>query len=334
MAAAGNNTGSTTTKRESDGAPTGLTLVQSFWRIWRRGGIVILLLVFALALTLLTNRFLTSQNLFNVARQVSVPAMIAFGLLVVMVTGNVDLTVGAFMGFAGALISKLSLQLGVLPALGFGLAVALVVGFTNGYLSTRGAGLSVIVTLAMMSILQGTTLLYTDSRPIVGLSPAIIEIGKGYVGPIPWPAVFALVTAIIIHFILRHTVYGRQLYAIGGNAEAARLSGIPVNARIISAFVISAVLSALAGLVLSARVASAQPTAGIGDELNAVGAVLIGGASLNGGAGSVIGTLSGVLVLGLISNGLNLLQVNPFYQYIIKGLIILFAILMDQWGRK
>jgi ribose/xylose/arabinose/galactoside ABC-type transport system permease subunit len=134
--------------------------------------------------------------------------------------------------------------------------------------------------------------------------------------------------------MLRYTTFGRELYAIGGNQEAARLSGIPVKVRVILAFALSSSLAALGGLLLIARVSSAQPTAGVGDELNAVGAVLIGGASLNGGAGTVVGTIAGVLILGMISNGLNLLQVNPFYQYIIKGLIILFAILMDQWGRK
>ncbi len=134
--------------------------------------------------------------------------------------------------------------------------------------------------------------------------------------------------------MLKHTVFGRELFCIGSNTEAARLSGIPVQKRIITTFIIASILSALAGLVLIARVSSAQPSAGVGEEFTAVGAVLIGGASLSGGTGTVIGTVAGVLILGMISNGLNLLHVNPYYQYIIKGLIILFAILMDQLGRK
>jgi ribose transport system permease protein len=192
----------------------------------------------------------------------------------------------------------------------------------------------VIVTLAMLTIYQGATLLYTDGRPITGLPDNMREFGRGYLGPIPIPVVIALVAAAFIHILLRHTTLGRQLYAIGGNAEAARLSGIAVKSRVIFAFIVSASFAAMAALVLTARVSSAQPTAGVGDEFSAVGAVLIGGASLSGGVGSVLGTLAGVLILGMISNGLNLLQVNPFYQYIIKGLIILFAILMDQWGRR
>jgi ribose transport system permease protein len=307
---------------------------QRFWQIWNRFGIIIILIIFAVALSLLTDRFLTTRNLLNVGRQVSVMSLLSFGILVVVITGNVDLTVGAFMGFVGALFAGWTLHYGLTQAIPMGFGVALVAGTVTGFLSTRGAGLSVIVTLAMMTIFQGATLLYTDGRPIIGLPDNLRELGRGYLGPIPWPVVIAVLMAVVIHIMLRYTTFGRELYAIGGNQEAARLSGIPVKWRIITGFIISASLSALAALILIARVSSAQPTAGVGDELNAVGAVLIGGASLNGGAGTVVGTIAGVLILGMISNGLNLLQVNPFYQYIIKGLIILFAILMDQWGRQ
>jgi ribose/xylose/arabinose/galactoside ABC-type transport system permease subunit len=310
------------------------SLAARFWQLWNRMGIILILLAFALVLTLLTDRFLTGQNLLNVARQSSVLALISVGLLVVIITGNVDLTVGAFMGFAGALMARWAIDFGLLPAIVMAAGVALVVGFINGFLSTRGQGLSVIVTLAMLTIFQGATLLFTEGRPVIGLPDEMREIGRGYLGPIPIPVAIAVAAATAVHIMLRHTTFGRQLYAIGGNAEAARLSGIPVKVRTIMAFMISASLSALAALVLTARVSSAQPTAGVGDEFSAVGAVLIGGASLSGGAGTVVGTLAGVLILGMISNGLNLLQVNPFFQYIVKGLVILFAILMDQWGRR
>ncbi|MCC7209775.1 MAG: ABC transporter permease [Anaerolineae bacterium] len=310
------------------------SLGRSFWQIWNRFGILLILLVFALALTLLTDRFLTGTNLLNLARQSAVLGLISLGLLVVILTGNVDLTVGTFSGFAGALMAQWAINLGLLPAIVLGLGVALLVGFINGFLSTRGVGLSVIVTLAMLTIFQGATLLFTEGRPIRGIPDSMRELGWGYVGPIPLPIVITVAAAILVHILLRHTTFGRQLYAIGGNSEAARLSGIAVRVRIIQAYMISASFAMIAGLVLTARTMSAQPTAGVGDEFSAVGAVLIGGASLNGGAGNVVGTLAGVLILGMISNGLNLLQVNPFYQYIIKGLVILFAILMDQWGRR
>jgi ribose transport system permease protein len=306
---------------------------QRFWKIWDRGGIFIILGVFAIVLALLTPRFLTPQNLINLVRQVSVLTLMSMALLTVVITGNIDLTVGAFAGLIGALIAGFSIALGFFPALMLVALIAIFVGLTNGFLTTRGKNLSVIVTLAMMTIIQGVTLLYTESRPITGFSEAIVALGSGYIGPIPVPVIIAVLVALLIHFMLNHTRFGRELFAIGGNPEAARLSGIPVKLRIIHAFVISAMLSATAGIVLTGRVASAQPNAGVGDELDAVGAVLIGGASLSGGKGTVLGTLAGVLILGMISNGLNLLRINPFYQYVIKGLIILFAILMDQWER-
>lgn len=317
-------------------APQGDTpsLGSTFWQVWSRFGILIILAFFAIGLSLLTDRFLTEQNLLNLFRQSAFLAIISLGLLVVIITGNVDLTVGAFMGFSGALLARWAIDLGFVPGLLLVTVVAIAFGWLNGFLSTRGQSLSVIVTLAMFTILQGATLLFTEGRPISGIPDAMREFGRGFIGPLPTPVVIALLVALIVHIILRYTTLGRQLYAIGGNAEAARLSGIKVKGRIMIAFIISALCAAAAGLVLTARVSSAQPTAGIGDEFSAVGAVLIGGASLNGGAGGVVGTLAGVIILGMISNGLNLLNVNPFYQYIIKGLIILFAILMDQWGRK
>jgi ribose/xylose/arabinose/galactoside ABC-type transport system permease subunit len=191
-----------------------------------------------------------------------------------------------------------------------------------------------IVTLAMMMIAQGLTLLYTNGRPVIRFPEPMRFLGNADVAGIPMLVIVAIIMMIVIHVVLRYTAFGRELYAIGGNSEAARLSGIPATRRIITAYVISALLSALAGLVLIGRVASAQPTAGVGDEFTAVGAVLIGGASMSGGVGTVSGTLAGVLILGMISNGLNLLHVNPYFQYVVKGLIILLAILMDQFGRK
>lgn len=312
----------------------GMNISATVQRLWDRFGIFLILIAFALILSLLTDRFLTPRNLLNVAKQSSILGLISLGVLIVLITGNVDLTVGAFLGLSGALLAGWSIQYGVILGLLMGIAVALGVGVLNGFLATRGKGLSVIVTLAMLITFEGITLLYTGGRPIIGFPEAMRFLGGTSLGPIPWPVIVALAASVLIYVTLSYTTFGRQLYAIGGNPEAARLSGVPVKLRIIQTFVISATLSALGGLVLIGRVASAQPTAGVGDELNAVGAVLIGGASLNGGSGSVTGTLAGVLILGMISNGLNLLHVNPFYQYVVRGLIILFAILMDQWGRE
>jgi ribose transport system permease protein len=242
--------------------------------------------------------------------------------------------VGAFSGLAGALFAGWSIQFGVVPSLIMGFAVALLWGMINGFLVTRGKSLDVIVTLSMMMIAQGLTLLYTNGRPVIGFPDQMRFLGNADIAGIPVLVLIAVLMLIVIHIMLRYTAFGRELYAIGGNAEAARLSGVPATRRIITAYMISASLAALAGLVMIGRVASAQPTAGVGDEFTAVGAVLIGGASMSGGVGSVPGTLAGVLILGMISNGLNLLHVNPYFQYVAKGLIILLAILMDQFGRK
>jgi ribose transport system permease protein len=287
-----------------------------------------------MALTLFSDHFMTFQNLSNVLRQVATLAIISVGLLTTVTTGKVDLTIGAFSGLTGALFAGWSIQFGVVPALLMGFGIAVLWGLINGFLVTRGKSLDVIVTLAMMMIAQGLTLLYTNGRPVIGFPEEMRFLGNADVAGIPMLVIVAVLMMLIIHIVLHYTVFGRELYAIGGNLEAARLSGIPANRRIISAYVISALLSALAGLVMIGRVASAQPTAGVGDEFTAVGAVLIGGASMSGGVGSVPGTLAGVLILGMISNGLNLLHVNPYFQYVVRGLIILFAILMDQFGRK
>ncbi len=307
---------------------------KSYWFIWERFGIYIILIVFACALSLLSDRFLTIQNLSNVMRQVATLAIISVGLLTTVTTGKVDLTIGAFAGLAGALFAGWSIQFGVLPALLMGFGFALMWGFLNGFLVTRGKSLDVIVTLSMMMIAQGLTLLYTNGRPVIGFPEPMRFLGNADFAGIPVLVVMAVLMMVIIHIVLRYTAFGRELYAIGGNNEAAQLSGIPTTRRVITAYMISASLSALAGLILIGRVASAQPTAGVGDEFTAVGAVLLGGASMSGGVGTVTGTLAGVLILGMISNGLNLLHVNPYFQYVVKGLIILFAILMDQFGRK
>lgn len=302
--------------------------------MWANYGIFVILAVFMVGLTLSSDAFLTSNNLLNLGRQVSVLTLISLAMLVVIVTANVDLTVGATVGLVGAVMAKTALSASVPIAIIAGFMLALAIGAVNGFLSTRGRNLSVIVTLSMLTILQGCTLLLTEGNPVFGFPAPLAWFGGSDIGTIPVPLLVAVTAAVSIMFFLSRTRVGRELYSVGGNAEASRLSGIPVIRRIVMAFLISSTLSAMAGLVLLGRVSTAQPSAGIGLELDAVGAVLIGGASLNGGAGSVPKTLAGVLILGLISNGINLLGVNPFASYIVKGAVILIAILLDQWERS
>jgi len=303
-------------------------------QIWNNYGIVGVFVIIFLTFSLCSNVFLTRENLITVARQVSVLGLISTGVLFCLISGNMDLSVGSFLGFSGAAIAWLSLKYGVFPALLIVFLGSIVIGYIQGYLSTRGKGLSIMVTLSTMSILYGCTLLITQGRPITNLPQSYRFLGAGWVGPIPWPVIVFSLVALVSYFVLSKTIPGLYLYTTGGNPDATRLAGVNVIFYQKLAFMISAFLATIGGLVLIARMNCALPNAGRGEEMNAVGAVLIGGASLRGGIGSIRGTIIGIFILGFISNGLNLLGVNPFYQFIVKGLIILFAILMDQWGRK
>jgi ribose/xylose/arabinose/galactoside ABC-type transport system permease subunit len=280
---------------------------------------------------------LTPLNLANLGGQISVLGLISLGVLLTVVTGNVDLTVGAMLSLLGAVIAMAGLASGAFAAILAGLVTAAAVGLFNGYLSTRGRNLSVIVTLAMMTAIQGITLLMTDGSPVYGFPDSLNWLGAADVlGGVPVSFVALVVVALVVGWFLSSTVWGRELFAVGGNPEAARLAGIPVARRVKLAFLLSSLLAFLAGLILIGRVASAQPTAGLGMELNAVGAVLIGGASLNGGSGRVANTMAGVAILGLITNGINLLNINGFFAFVVTGAVILIAILLNQWegGRR
>lgn len=278
--------------------------------------------------------FLTPNNIFNVARQVAVIGILSLGQLLVLITGNIDLSNGTFMGLFGAVLAGISLQLGFWPAFGIALLLALFWGLTNGFLVTRGVGISVIVTLSTMYIARGITLIYTEGHPFILFPMPYAFLGAGNLGSIPWSLITLATVALILGFVLRYKPIGRHLFAVGGNREAARVCGIKINRVTIGVFVSSAFLSALASIILLGRVASAQPNAGLGMELDSIAAVLIGGASVSGGAGGVVGTLIGVFMLGFINNGLNLLGVSGFYQYVFKGLIILLAVLVDTLQRR
>lgn len=278
--------------------------------------------------------FLTSQNLFNVTRQVAVVGILSLGQLLCLLTGNIDLSIGSFLGLFGAILGGLSLTLGLGPAIALGLVVALAWGTLNGFLVSRGTGISVIITLSTMYIARGITLIYTDGHPIINFPMPYEFLGAGNIGPVPWSLVTLASMALLIGFILRYAGVGRHLYAVGGNREAARVSGINITKITLGVFISSALLTALASTVLLGRVASAQPNAGLGMELDSIAAVLIGGASVSGGYGGVLGTLIGVFMLGFINNGLNLLGVSGFYQYVFKGVIILLAVLVDALQRR
>jgi ribose transport system permease protein len=319
----------------ADEASTGEVIEKiTFQKIWKDYGIIAVFLIFFIFLSILSRAFFTFNNQINVLRQVSILGIVSLGVFTTLIAGNLDLSVGSVLGFISAACAGLAKNIGPAPAFTIVLLIALSIGFTNGFLSTRGKNLSIMVTLSMKFIIYSGTLLVTRTKPIVNLPNSLLFLGIHSFGSIPLPVILLILVTVFFWFFTSQTKFGRWLYAVGSNDVAARFSGLAIKKLQIFTFMISAVCAALAGIILMGRVSSAQPNAGVGMELDAIGAVLIGGASLTGGRGTIRGTIVGVLIFGLINNGLNLLGVDVLFRDAAKGAMILFAILMDQWGRE
>jgi ribose transport system permease protein len=291
------------------------------------------LIIIIIILSIVSPNFMTVDNILNVLRQVSINALIAFGMTFVILTGGIDLSVGSILALSSAVTASM-LASGMDPILAIliGLIAGAIMGAINGFIITKGKVAPFIATLATMTVFRGLTLVYSDGRPITGLSSSelFVLMGKGYVGWIPVPVIWMLVTYAILYFILKKTTFGRKVYAIGGNEEAAILSGIRANRVKVWIYTLTGLLSALAGIILSSRLNSAQPTAGASYELDAIAAVVLGGTSLSGGRGWIFGTLIGALIIGVLNNGLNIMNVSSFYQQVVKGGVILLAVLLDR----
>ncbi|MEC1722567.1 ABC transporter permease [Schinkia azotoformans] len=284
-------------------------------------------------LSILSPNFLSLDNILNILRQVSINALIAFGMTFVILTGGIDLSVGSMLALSAALTAGFMAG-GMDPILAMliGLLAGALMGAFNGFVITKGKVAPFIATLATMTIFRGLALVYTEGRPITGLSKDLsFELmGRGYFFGIPVPVIWMLVSYAILYFILKKTTFGRRVYAIGGNEEASILSGIKVDQVKIWVYSITGLLSALAGIILTSRLNSAQPTAGTAYELDAIAAVVLGGTSLSGGRGWIFGTMVGALIIGVLNNGLNLLDVSSFYQQVVKGGVILLAVILDR----
>ncbi len=300
-------------------------------RLLSRYGMVVAFALLMAALSFLSSSFLTVSNLLNIARQVSINAIIAAGMTFVILTGGIDLSVGSVLALSGAIIAGL-LAAGrpVLVGIAAGLAVGALLGLVNGLVIAKGRVQPFIATLAMLTIARGATLVYTDGRPITGLPDAFVYLGAGEIGRVPVPVVLMAAVFVIFYIVLTQTVLGRYVYAIGGNEEAARLSGVNVPFYKALVYVISGTLAAISAVILTARLNSAQPTAGAAYELDAIAAVVLGGTTLAGGEGGLGGTLLGAFIIGVLNNGLNLLDVSSFYQQVVKGIVILLAVLLDR----
>ncbi|MBR8060812.1 ABC transporter permease [Burkholderia dolosa] len=289
------------------------------------------LVVVCIAMMIASPSFLSAANLENVLRQVSINAIIAVGMTCVILTGGIDLSVGSVMALSGTLAAGLMVAgVNAAAALAIGIAVGFGFGFVNGIFVAFAGMPPIIVTLATMGIARGLALIYTGGYPIDGLPDWVSFFGSGKVLGIQAPVLIMIVVYAIAWLLLERMPFGRYVYAIGGNEQATRLTGVRVARVKLIVYTLAGVTSALAAIVLTGRLMSGQPNAGVGFELDAIAAVVMGGTSISGGRGAILGTLVGALLLGVLNNGLNMVGVNPYVQNVIKGGIILLAIYISR----
>lgn len=294
---------------------------------WADYGFMIAFVILLIISASVVDVFFTQRNLSNLFRQIVTNGLVSLGQLVVILTGGIDLSVGSIVSLSGILASGLQENMALSLAISIALAAGIAVGALNGFLVARFKLPPFIVTLATMSAIRGAVYVYSEI-PKVPSNPAFRALlGGGFLGPVPIPAIIMLISYILMWIFLNRTKAGRAIFAIGGNEEAVRLAGINVGRNIMLAYILSGFFSGLAGVILASRLAIAQPSVGAAYELDAIAACVIGGAILGGGGGGVIGTFGGVLTLGLIDNLMNLFGVQTYYQQIVKGLIIVFAVL-------
>ena len=295
--------------------------------------IVFVLLVVYLSFA--TSKFLTVSNIVNVFRQVSNQGIIAVGMTMILIMGQIDLSVGALVAFAAVLNAiflkwGLSIPLSILATLG----VTCLWGVLNGYVTARFRLHAFLVTMATMTLIRGVTYTLTGGYPVGGLPQDFFIYGSGQLGFIPYPVLYMIAIFMLGAFVMSSTTFGRSIYALGGNEDAARLSGINVERVKIGVFVVSAAVSGISGLVLSSRLMAGSPEIGIGWELDIVAAVIIGGTNIVGGEGKLSGTLLGVLFIGVLSNGMILLDITPYMQQVVRGLVILGAVILNSLQEK
>ena len=297
-----------------------------------RYGIVIVLIALVVFFSIMSPAFLTADNIFNILRQVAIVGIVAVGMTMVLLTGGIDLSVGSIIGVAGVLAATLMLQ-GVHPVWAslITLAVSTLLGALNGFFINTLKIPALITTLGTMTALRGVAYLLSDGLPVFGFSDSFKVIGQGYLWIIPIPVIIMAVVFIAGYFLLEKTVYGRYIYGVGGNEEASRLSGISVQKVKYLVYTTCGALSGLAGLVLLSRVNSGQPKAGQGYEMDIITAVVLGGVSIFGGEGKINFVIIGVLIMGVLSNGMILLNINEYVQWVVKGLVLLLAVGFDRY---
>jgi len=330
------NDGTIMTNEQTLEAGTGRA--RTFGRVLSKYGIVAVFLALCVALSFANEFFLTWGNWTNVLRQTSINGILAIGMTCVILAGGIDLSVGSVLALSGMVAGSLVTGLGAQPPLvGIlaGVLTGAAVGSVSGLLVSRLSVPPFVATLGMLSVARGLTFIYSDGMPIPNLSAGFRYIGQGDLFRIPMPIVLLLVVFGIFYFVLEYTTFGRYVYAVGGSEKSAKTSGIRTRAVVFSVYLISGALAGLAGQILAARTTSALPQAGVSYELDAIAAVVIGGTSLSvGGVGTLVGTLFGALIIGVINNGLDLMGVSSYYQQVVKGVIIVLAVLLDAFTRR
>ncbi len=296
---------------------------------------IIGLVIFSMGVAIINPRFLSIYNILNVLRQTSINSIIAAGMTFVILTGGIDLSVGSLLAFCGAVAAALiGSGQPILVVLFISLLTGAGVGFISGIIISKGKVQAFIATLVTMTIMRGVTLVFTQGKPIdagTGVAADVFaKLGAGYLIGIPIPIYIMILVYGLAWYTLHQTRFGRYIYALGGNEEAARLSGLATIKLKTTVYAISGFLAGLGGIILTARLSSAQPTAGTGYELDAIAAVVLGGTSLAGGTGRILGTIVGALIIGILNNALNIMNVSSYYQMIAKGAVILLAVLMDR----
>ena len=304
--------------------------------LFRKYGMLAVLVLLVAYFSFGSKYFLTGDNIINILRQSAVGGISAVGLTFVMLTGGIDLSIGSVIGMT-SVVTAISMSTWGLPvwiSVIFGLLVGMIIGLMNGVLITYVKIPPLIATLGVMTSVRGLCYIFTGGLPVYSFPPAFDVFGKGYVGFVPVPVIIMAVILVIGWYVLNKTRYGRYLYAIGGNAEAARLSGISINRNLVMTYEYAGLLSAIAGVVELSRLSSGQPSAGSGFEMTVITAVVLGGISVAGGEGKFFGVVIGVFVMGVLTNGLVMMNVYEYYQQLIKGLVLLVAVGIDQMSKQ
>lgn len=305
-------------------------------QLMKKYAIVVVLLLLCLFFSLTTSSFLTVKNLLNVVRQVSIIGIVAVGMTFVLLTGGINLAVGSWLAVTGVIASTLMVNYHVEPILSMlaGVAAVVVLGLLTGVLIENFELPSMIATLGMMTAARGLAFIVTGGLPIYSLPESYVALGQGYLWGIPVPVLFMCVAFLFGWFILEQTSQGRYFYAMGGNHEAARLAGINIRRMTLLTYSISGLLCGIAGVILMFRINSGQPTAGQGMEMDVITATVLGGVSLSGGEGKIFGVLIGCLIIGVLSNGLIIMNVGEYYQMVVKGLVLVLAVGLDKFGQR